>query len=182
MMGTESDSILTDSDAAISPSNASGVRLEPDRNRTIAADKRANLVGGRSDAVVARDRRRLRQILLHQRRELEPRENVVQLRAIGLDALEFLEVDVDLEIALDPGEIARHERLVAVLLELLALRGLELIEVLVHVSSDPNCWISDFAPFSIPGRRGCCRSRRPRSPSRRLPSAAARTPPLFLAS
>ena len=63
----------------------------------------------RRDPELLRHRRRLGQKLLHQRRELEPREDVVQLRAIGLGALQRLEVDVEIEIALDARQLAARD-------------------------------------------------------------------------
>ena len=54
----------------------------------------------------------------------------MQLGAIGLLPLQRFEVDaLGGKVALDAGEIARDERFVAIFLELLALRGLELLEM-----------------------------------------------------
>ena len=107
--------------------------LDPDRERRVAFHELAYFVCRRGNAVLGRDRRRRRQILLHQRRELETREKLVQLRAIGLAALERIEVDGDVEIALDARELAREKRLVAIVLERFFLRrAFDLIEVLVH--------------------------------------------------
>ena len=77
-------------------------RLEPDRDLGRVADELADVVARSPQSGSRFDRRRLGQKLLHQRRELEPREDVVQLRAIGLLPLQRFEVDVvDVEVALD---------------------------------------------------------------------------------
>ena len=56
----------------------------------------------------------------------------MQLCAIRLLPLQLLEVDVvDRQVALDAREVARHEGLVPILLQLLALRRLQLVEVFV---------------------------------------------------
>jgi len=106
-------------------------RLDPD-GHTVILTKRANVLRALGDAEVLRHRRRLREELLHQRRELQPREDVVKLRAIGLGALERLEVDVQIEVALDARQLFREVRLVAILFQGLSLGGLlDRVEVLV---------------------------------------------------
>ena len=125
-----------------------GHRLEPDRHFAGAGDKVPHVVSARGDAVLALGWRRLRQKLLHQRRELEAREDVVQLCAIRFLPLQLLEVDVvDRQVALDAGEVARHEGLVAIFLELLPLRRFQLVEVFVDAFQRPELRDQRFRAF-----------------------------------
>src|SRR5207253_8492423 len=68
-----------------------------------------------------------------QRCELQPREELVQLPAVGLTALERVEVDVHFQIALDARQLSREKRLLSMLFQLLPLGRLQLIEVFVNV-------------------------------------------------
>ena len=56
----------------------------------------------------------------------------MQLVAVGIPALQRVEVQGVFEIALDARQLAREERLFASLLELLALPRLQFIEMLIH--------------------------------------------------
>ncbi len=109
------------------------IRLEPHRQRFFTGCELAQLPCGRDHAVALLHRRRLGQKLLHQRRELQPRKNIVELRPIGLLPVQGREIDVvHREIALDPRQVARQIGLVLVLLERFPLRCfLDLVEVLV---------------------------------------------------
>src|SRR5581483_6961778 len=117
--------------AALHRERRAEIRLDPDCDRLRVACESADILTAFRDAKLAFDRRRLGQILLHERRELQAREDVVQLRAIRLAEAESVEIELVLEVALDARELARKIRLLSVLLELLALRRFQLVEILV---------------------------------------------------
>jgi hypothetical protein len=101
-------------------------RLDVKRERLgTRGDEGAQLAEVFDPAEIALDRRLLlREILLQQGVELEPREEVVEPVAIRLGRLQGLEVDGDRKIAANGHQIAREIRGLAVFLERFSLRRL----------------------------------------------------------